>query len=162
RAGDQSADAGDLSAGRGLPFSDVARQPDDLENSRPAVLRDAGAFSGLDPEALAMKKAHWAEIGEYSLVWGMRVLLGMYRLGGRPIVQGFLYPVVAYYWLVNRQGRAASCDYLRRIAALRPQGGRLNSFRHFMTFAEAILDKLAAWAGMISLADVDYRGREAL
>jgi predicted LPLAT superfamily acyltransferase len=109
-----------------------------------------------------MKKTHWAEMGEYSLVWGMRVLLGIYRLGGRPIVQFFLYPVVAYYWLVNRQGRAASRDYLRRIAALRPQGGTLNSFRHFMAFAEAILDKLAAWAGMISLADVDYRGREAL
>jgi predicted LPLAT superfamily acyltransferase len=109
-----------------------------------------------------MKKPHWAEMGEYSLVWGMRALLGIYRIGGRPIVQVFLYPVVAYYWLVNRQGRTASRDYLRRIAALRPQGGALNSFRHFMAFAEAILDKLAAWAGMISLADVEYRGREAL
>jgi predicted LPLAT superfamily acyltransferase len=107
-----------------------------------------------------MSKPHWAEMGEYSLAWGMRALLGIYRLGGRPVVQAFLYPVVAYYWLANRQGRAASRDYLRRITELRPQGGTLNSFRHFMAFAEAILDKLAAWAGMISLADVEYRGRE--
>jgi predicted LPLAT superfamily acyltransferase len=113
-----------------------------------------------------MKKTHWAQMGEYSLVWGMQVLLGIYRLGGRPIVQAFLYPVVAYYWLVNRQGRAASRDYLRRIADFRSaqssRAGTLNSFRHFMAFAEAILDKLAAWAGMISLADVEYRGRESL
>ncbi|MBL1266089.1 LpxL/LpxP family acyltransferase [Methylomicrobium sp. RS1] len=113
-----------------------------------------------------MKKTHWAEMGEYSLVWGMRALLGIYRLGGRPIVQLVLYPVVAYYWLVNRQGRAASRDYLRRIAdfriALSSQAGTLNSFRHFMAFAEAILDKLAAWAGMISLAEVEYHGRETL
>jgi predicted LPLAT superfamily acyltransferase len=111
-----------------------------------------------------MRKPHWAEMGEYSLVWGMRALLGIYRLGGRPVVQVFLYPVVAYYWLVNRQGRAASRDYLRRVSAFAPamplHGGLRGSFRHFMTFAEAILDKLAAWAGMISLDDVEYRGRE--
>jgi len=111
-----------------------------------------------------MKKPHWADMGEYSLVWGMRLLLWIYRLGGRPIVQCFLYPVVAYYWLVNRQGRAASRDYLRRVAGfsadMQVSGGLLDSFRHFMTFAEAILDKLAAWAGMIALGDVGYRGRE--
>jgi predicted LPLAT superfamily acyltransferase len=113
-----------------------------------------------------MKKPHWAEMGEYSLVWGMHSLLWIYRLGGRMIVQVFLYPVVAYYWLVNRQGRAASSDYLRRVSALAPgmpmHGGQRGSFRHFMAFAEAILDKLAAWAGMISLDDVEYRGREPL
>jgi len=113
-----------------------------------------------------MKKPHWAEMGEYSLVWGMRLLLWIYRFGGRPIVQCFLYPVVAYYWLVNRRGRAASRDYLRRVAGfsadLQVSGGLLDSFRHFMTFAEAILDKLAAWAGMIALGDVECLGREAL
>lgn len=111
-----------------------------------------------------MNKPHWAEMGEYSLVWGMRSLLWIYRLGGRPIVQGFLYPVVAYYWLVNRQGREASREYLSRVLLCAPilplNGGMLDSFRHFMVFAEAILDKLAAWAGMITLNDVEYRGRE--
>jgi predicted LPLAT superfamily acyltransferase len=107
-----------------------------------------------------MKKTHWAEMGEYSLVWGMRTLLWIYRLGGRPIVRGFLYPVVAYYWLVNREGRTASREYLRRVAALAPGIPSYGSFRHFMTFAEAILDKLAAWSGMITLNDVEYHGRE--
>lgn len=111
-----------------------------------------------------MKKPHWAEMGEYSLVWGMRALLWIYRLGGRPIVQVFLYPVVAYYWLVNREGRTASCDYLRRVSGFAPDmashGDLHGSFRHFMTFAEAILDKLAAWAGLVTLNDVEYRGRE--
>ncbi|MEC4747115.1 hypothetical protein [Methylomicrobium sp. Wu6] len=113
-----------------------------------------------------MTKPHWAEMGEYSVVWGMRLLLGIYRLGGRPIVQFFLYPVVAYYWLVNRRGRDASRDYLHRVAGFSADfqlsGGRLDSFRHFMAFAEAILDKLAAWAGMISPGDVEYRGRESV
>ncbi|MGJ0486091.1 MAG: hypothetical protein ACR65R_16375 [Methylomicrobium sp.] len=111
-----------------------------------------------------MKKPHWAEMGEYSLVWGMRALLWVYRLGGRSIVQVFLYPVVAYYWLVNREGRTASRDYLRRISEFAPdrasRGDLRGSFRHFMTFAEAILDKLAAWAGLVTLNDVEYRGRE--
>ncbi|MGR8940596.1 MAG: LpxL/LpxP family acyltransferase [Gammaproteobacteria bacterium] len=113
-----------------------------------------------------MKGTHWADLGEYSLIWGMRLLLGVYRYGGRRLVQYCLYPVVAYYWLAGRQGRDASRDYLRRVSRFAPDsgllGGRADSFRHFMAFAEAILDKLAAWAGMISLDQVEYRGREPL
>lgn len=109
-----------------------------------------------------MNTRHWAEIGEYSAVWGMRLLLALFRLGGRPIVQCLLYPIVAYYWLVNRAGRAASRAYLARVARLDPNARAACSFRHFMAFAEAILDKLVAWTGGIALQDVDYRGREAV
>ncbi|MBL6985441.1 MAG: hypothetical protein ISR72_00090 [Methylobacter sp.] len=96
----------------------------------------------------------------------MRVLLRVYLLFGRTVLQWFLYPVVSYYWLANKSGREASQAYLRRIAKLSPvsniSGNLWDSYRHFISFANAITDKLAAWSGALSLADVEYRGREVL
>ena len=109
---------------------------------------------------------HWAQIRECSLLWGMRLLFGIYRLLGRKALQLFLYPVVIYYWLVNSTARRASRDYLDKVALLLPaagvRGSLWNSYRHFIGFANAIIDKLAAWAGLLSLADIAFQGRERL
>jgi len=105
-------------------------------------------------------------MGEWSMIWGMRFLLRVYLLFGRTVLQWFLYPVVSYYWLVNKPGRAASQAYLKRVALLSPasnlSGSLRDSYRHFISFANAIIDKLAAWSGALSLADVDYRGRDSV
>lgn len=112
------------------------------------------------------KSPHWSEMGEWSLVWGMRFLLRVYLLLGRRVLQWFLYPVVSYYWLVNKPGRTASLAYLKRLAAFAPSlnlpGNLWSSYTHFISFANAIIDKLAAWSGALSLADVEYRGRDEL
>jgi predicted LPLAT superfamily acyltransferase len=112
------------------------------------------------------KPSHWSAMGEWSLIWGMRFLLRVYLLFGRSVLQCFLYPVVSYYWLANRPGREASRAFLKRVAAFSPEsalsGNCWHSYRHFIGFANAIIDKLAAWSGTLSLADVDYRGRDTL
>lgn len=114
-----------------------------------------------------MKNAsHWSDIGEWSMIWGMRFLLRVYLLFGRTVLQWFLYPVVSYYWLANKQGREASQAYLKRIKRFSPAlnltGNLCDSYRHFISFANAIIDKLAAWSGALSLADVSYQGRDEL
>ena len=81
-------------------------------------------------------------------------------------MQVFLYPVVSYYWLINRSGRRASQAYLNRVAKFaptsKPDGSLFCSYQHFISFANAIIDKLAAWSGALSLADVAYHGRDEL
>jgi len=110
--------------------------------------------------------SHWAEMGEWSMIWGMRFLLRVYLLFGRTVLQWFLYPVVSYYWLANKPGREASRTYLKRVARLSPasglSGSLKDSYRHFINFANAIIDKLAAWSGALSRADINYRGRDEL
>jgi len=112
------------------------------------------------------KSSHWADMGEWSMIWGMRFLLRVYLLFGRTVLQWFLYPVVSYYWLANKPGREASRAYLKRVAQFSPasglSGSLKDSYRHFISFANAIIDKLAAWSGALSRADVSYRGRDAL
>jgi len=114
-----------------------------------------------------MKKTlHWTQMEEGGVIWGMRLLLRIYLLCGRTVLQLFLYPVVIYYWLINRQARRASQTYLNRLAVFAPSlklsGSFLWSFRHFISFANAIIDKLAAWSGALTRADVQYHGRNEI
>ena len=100
------------------------------------------------------------------MIWGMRFLLRVYLLFGRTVLQWFLYPIVSYYWLANKPGRASSQAYLKRVAKFSPasnlSGSLSDSYRHFISFANAIIDKLAAWSGALSLAEVNYQGRDDL
>jgi predicted LPLAT superfamily acyltransferase len=110
--------------------------------------------------------SHWAKVEERGIVWGMHFLLKVYLIFGRQVLQFFLYPVVSYYWLVNRPGRKASQQYLQRISAFYPAlqltGSLKESYLHFISFANALIDKVAAWSGRLSLDDVEYNGREAI
>lgn len=103
---------------------------------------------------------------ERGIVWGMRFLLRVYLLFGRGFLQCFLYPVVVYYWLVNREARQASRDYLERVAKFAPalglHGSLWHSYRHFISFANALVDKLAAWSGAIKPGDAEFYGKEHL
>jgi len=109
---------------------------------------------------------HWAQIEERGIIWGMRFLLTVYLRFGNKVLGLFLYPVVSYYWLINHKGRQASRDYLQRLADYQNNntinGSLFCSYRHFISFARAILDKLAAWSGALTLDDVTYHGREAI
>lgn len=95
---------------------------------------------------------HWAELGERGGVLGMRLLFSVYRSFGRRAFTLLLYPVAAYFCVAAGSARRASRDYLAavrsRLAALgRAPPERLSVFRHMFAFGNAILDKVAMWAG---------------
>lgn len=91
---------------------------------------------------------HWADLGEHTFVLGIRILFWTYRSLGRLPFKLCLYPVVTYYWLTRRAARQASLAYLRRIQSARGALGHAPGWRdvwtHFLSFAEAIVDKLLA------------------
>jgi predicted LPLAT superfamily acyltransferase len=122
------------------------------------------ALANAVDQAVAM--THWAQLEERGIIWGMQLLLRVYLLCGRRVLQLFLYPVVCYYWLVNRTGRQASRQYLQRVSAYLPgqklTGSLYDSYLHFVNFSNALIDKLAVWSGSITLQDIDYHGREAI
>lgn len=109
---------------------------------------------------------HWAQMEERGVIWGMKFLLRVYLLFGRTILQVFLYPVVIYYWLLNQTARRASQSYLDRLSDFAPSlqlhGSLYWSYRHFISFANSLIDKLAAWSGALSEAEVIYQGKEQL
>ena len=121
-------------------------------------------------QALQMNSAHsnphWASLEETSLLWGIRLMVWIYRVFGRWAFRLILRPVVSYYFLTGSVARAASLDYLQRLSLyfhdlpIHPDWWM--SYRHFLSFAETLLDKIVAWMGCIDPDQVDFPNRHLL
>lgn len=113
-----------------------------------------------------MKAGHWASLEETSFVLGIRALVWVYRVFGRGLFRFFLRPVVSYYFLSGRLARDASRDYLRRLGRRFPElgltGTWAESYRHFLSFGESLLDKIVAWTGDINPSQIDFPNRPLL
>ncbi|HDZ8830625.1 TPA: glycosyltransferase family 2 protein [Aeromonas dhakensis] len=112
------------------------------------------------------RRTHWSRTPERGSLLGMQIMLASYRLLGRRGFSLLLYPVIGYFWLTGRAQREASRAYLARLEAFAgAQGVALpteprSSFRHFLRFGEAALDKLAGWRGDITEQQVELMGAE--
>lgn len=114
-----------------------------------------------------MQSGQWARIEERGVYLGLFLTLMVYRLFGRIAFSIVLYPVITYFFLFGGAARRASRMFLARVYA-DPQGretlgrrpGWRQSFRHFLSFGEAILDKLAAWMGDLRTDDIVFENRE--
>ncbi len=109
---------------------------------------------------------HWAQMSEAGALTGMRILLGCYKLGGRPLFKLVLVPVISYFFLFRHQARRASVAYLRRLqtAGVVPAGASIVwlSVRHFWNFANALIDKLAVWMGQIPRSQVEIHNDQLI
>ncbi|MCW5220051.1 acyltransferase [Verminephrobacter aporrectodeae subsp. tuberculatae] len=109
---------------------------------------------------------HWASLGERTFVAGIRLLFWIYRVLGRLPFRLCLYPVVAYYWATCGVARRSSLDYLQKLQAFQGSLGHApgwrDSLRHFLAFAETILDKLLAIRGDTPANALRAEGEEGL
>lgn len=113
------------------------------------------------------KSGHWARLEERGVYAGLRIMSWAYQVLGRRGFALLLYPVISYFFIFNTAARQASRAFLSRVHA-EPLGretlvdapGWRESFRHFLSFGDALLDKLSAWAGNIGEDDITYENRE--
>lgn len=107
---------------------------------------------------MAKKASHWSRTAEAGTVLGMKFMLLVYRILGRQGFKVILWPVMAYYYLIQKDARKASQEYLGRLASDEPENkdNNLSSFRHFMMFGETLLDKFLVWMGHITAKDVVF------
>lgn len=93
---------------------------------------------------------HWFQMQERKGMLGFRFLLWLYQKAGRKVFHAFLYPVVAVFWLTGTEQRKASLQFLSKVKKINAVKGNqtepVSSYRHFFSFADAILDKLSAWS----------------
>lgn len=107
---------------------------------------------------------HWAQIDEVSFIAGMRLLFWLGRVLGRWPFRLVLYPVLLWYVIAKPWARAASQNYLRRMAGLDgvTDSGLIGVLRHFASFGECILDKLLLWCGLFDTGAVAVHGDELI
>lgn len=96
--------------------------------------------------------AHWSKLAEVGSTWGLRFTFATYRLLGERVTRLLLHPIVFWFFLFAPRARRASRDFLARLHAA---GGFDHAptwrdvYRHIHAFADAALDKVAAWMGRI-------------
>ncbi|WP_205952582.1 glycosyltransferase family 2 protein [Pantoea stewartii] len=112
---------------------------------------------------------HWARQKEVKGLWGMRLMLLVWRLLGRRAFTLLLYPVVGVYWLTATTARHASQNWLARVreqlrVRQKPVPANLTSYQHFLRFGQVMLDKIASWRGELHVGrDITFApGAEAL
>lgn len=113
---------------------------------------------------MAKVESHWSRTAEAGTVLGMKLLLLVYRVLGRSGFKVVLWPVMAYYYLVQKKARHSSQEYLKRLTSYTSlqKGSALSSFQHFMVFGEILLDKFLVWMGHIKAEDVVFESPEVL
>ena len=110
---------------------------------------------------LGVGRRHWSSVAERGGTLGLKFLFAAYKTLGRRVFTVLLYPVMTYFFLTSPRARRASREYLGRVESLLEREGRplahgLSSFRHFIQFGDAILDKTAMWAGYMSKQNIRY------
>jgi len=111
-------------------------------------------------------QATWATMAELGSRLGIRFMVWCYLRLGRRVTGALLYPIVAYFFVFAGEARRASRLYFERLTRLAGddqlarRSALVNSFRHFHTFAEMIVDRLCFWAGRYDDFEVSIHGRE--
>lgn len=133
---------------------------DALKDNLRISLMHTRLFFGMLPRIPSLlfrrRHAHWAKQEEVNGLWGMRIMLTVWRLLGRRAFSLLLWPVVGAYWLTATTARKASQGWVSRVRQqlqLRqmPVPPRLTSYHHFMRFGHAMLDKVSSWRGELRL-----------
>lgn len=118
------------------------------------------------------KANHWAELTERGTMLGLRFMLVVYEVSGRWLFRPFAGLAAIYFFLSSSEARGASKEYLDRVWSYADTSGEQDSsflssrpttwtsVKHFFSFSEAILDKLAAWKGDILEEEIDYVNKE--
>lgn len=109
----------------------------------------------------------WHKVQERGSTWGIRVFAVTLRLFGLSLARLLLHPIVAYFFLTDAKGRAASSCYLRRLyrmpggaAALGRRPGLREQYRHMYSFGVTALDQYTAWSGSFDEFEIEIEGFE--
>lgn len=113
----------------------------------------------------AEQNQHWSKRQERGTVLGIKALLAVYSLLGRPIFNLMLKLVMSYYYLTGKQARQASEQYLQHLQSYANRRqitlpNHLSSYNHLLSFGHTMLDKLAAWKGDFSVKNLTIHGQE--
>ncbi|CAB3765489.1 glycosyltransferase family 2 protein [Paraburkholderia humisilvae] len=126
-----------------------------------ADIRTGTGLNTATHEVARVDSRHWARIAERGSRAGMLTLALSCRWFGPRATGWLLHPIVAYFLLTGRAARAASRLYFTRLASAAqgepvPRPGWRSAYRQMFAFAQAGLDKLAAWSGRVNADAVEF------
>ena len=102
----------------------------------------------------------WFEKRERGSPWGLRVARVLALRLGRRTTRVLLWPITAYFFWTQPEGRAALRHYYEALDGRRPTRARV--FSHYLTFARTILDRVYLLTQHRDAPPYEIRGFEAV
>lgn len=102
----------------------------------------------------------WTEQRERSTRFFLKLMVWIARHAGRRPALAVLRPVTLYYLVTAPRARVASRSYLRRVLSHEPGWG--NVYRHFLTFATTLVDRVYALSGDDGALRITVHGRSVM
>ena len=99
--------------------------------------------------------AHWSRTAERGSALGLRIVMAASRLLGPRAARLAALPAVLWVFATGADKRRASRTYLSRLGE---PASAWRVLRHMYTFAEACIDRFAAWQGEVNAAAIDFHG----
>ncbi|MCP3984575.1 MAG: hypothetical protein GY723_09295 [bacterium] len=119
------------------------------------------------PASPASSNATWAQLAESGSLFAARLMRRVYRLLGRRLSSGLLWPIALYFSIVRGDGRVAQRRYLTRLRVVAPEldlpePSFATCLRHTHEFSVNIFDRMVAWGGELDDIEFLHRGSEHL
>ncbi|HTH94590.1 MAG TPA: acyl-CoA synthetase [Rhodocyclaceae bacterium] len=102
----------------------------------------------------------WRQQKERSNLFGLRLMVWLSLTFGRPLGRCVLYGAAAYFTLFSPRARRASRAYLTRTLGRPATWSDL--YRHVLTFASTIHDRIYLLNGRFDLYDITVHGHDTL
>ncbi|MDH5720276.1 MAG: glycosyltransferase family 2 protein [Spirochaetia bacterium] len=110
---------------------------------------------------------HWSEKKERGSSWAVKLIGFSYKVFGKTFCKLLLYPVITYFFLTGRKSRKASKLYLTRLyeteegkKIFKKKPSAIDSYKHFLEFGRAIIEKISAWIGHIKIENTQFDNAE--
>ncbi|MGN0901709.1 MAG: hypothetical protein ACI4M9_00360 [Succinivibrio sp.] len=102
------------------------------------------------------KDKHWAVQKEFNgAIFGIRLMLFLYGIGGRYLFVPILYVVIFVYYILSPKQRQYSKAFFNRVEKKRAEQKlehhNYSVYRHFLSFGKMLLEKLIAWRNEIKI-----------
>ena len=129
--------------------------------SRSAALAPSAAPAASEPrDARARQSPEWIARPERSNKTALRFIVWVALTLGRRAARALLYPICLYFLLFSFHTRRASRKYLRKALGREPRTG--DTYRHYHTFAAAILDRVFLFNDQYERFDVRIHGEDVV
>ncbi len=111
------------------------------------------------------KRLSWHTIPERGSLLGLRFTLNIYRIIGPRLIWLVVHPVLFYFFLTGKSARKASHDYLTRLfdqGVLPERPGLSLQYKHFVKFAQAMMDRIRIYLGEGDQFELPWHGRDII
>lgn len=110
-------------------------------------------------------RLEWHAMAERGSLTGLRLLLKILLVAGRPILLTVMAPVVLYMFICGRAARTAAVAFQRRVLRVERASDTgfavwVRAWKQFWSFGVAIVDKVVSWRSPLPLSSFVWSGRD--